>query len=264
VAWLSGQDDLLEAFAQGRDTYSEFASVVFGRTVTKGTREHPPSVEDVIARFLGKTSILGLGYSMGSIKFHATIKTQSRLQLGQAIEMDEVEAARIVGLYRSTYTKIASVWKLLNMGIEKLASGKGSMMFGPCKFEHQAVLLPSGLRLFYEGLEEKDTEKGKEWVFTYGKKPKRLYGGKLLENISQALAGAHVADVMRRMRRRGSEPHWRFAMQVHDELIYVVPDGLVDEFKELLVQEMSTPAEWGAGLPLAAEAGSGLSYGEAK
>ena len=66
LAWLAGQSDLVKQFADGEDVYSKFASLVFGREINK--KEHPQE------RFVGKTSILGLGYSTGAVKLQQTLK----------------------------------------------------------------------------------------------------------------------------------------------------------------------------------------------
>jgi hypothetical protein len=91
--------------------------------------------------------------------------------------------------------------------------------WGPVVIEHEAVLLPNGLRLFYHKLHY-DTER-QEWMFKYGKMPKKLYGGKLFENIVQALARIITMDAARRF-------GYPLAHQVHDDLVYVVKaeDGI--------------------------------------
>ena len=60
LAWLAKEYDLVQAFATGRDVYCEFASQIYGRTITK---------DDNLERYVGKTAILGLGYGMGHDKF---------------------------------------------------------------------------------------------------------------------------------------------------------------------------------------------------
>lgn len=250
VAWLCGQDDLVQAFANGEDVYSSFASDVFGYPVSKGT--HPNE------RFMGKTGILGLGFQVGGPKFQNTIEVQSQLQLGQKIAMSLEEAIRIVGVYRSKYDKISGTWPRLHQAINVLAAG-GSFSIGPCVFERGAVLLPSGLRLHYHDLRQVSGERGQQWVFNYGGEPKKLYGGKLLENIVQALARIVTMDAALRIRRR-----LELALQVHDELVYVVPDHMVIEVKRILHEEMCRRPTWAPELPLAAEVGVGKSYGEAK
>ena len=69
--------DLLEQFRQGRDVYSEFATRVYNRPITK---------ENKVERFVGKTSILGLGFGMGPPKFRATLaKDDIRIELTESV-----------------------------------------------------------------------------------------------------------------------------------------------------------------------------------
>lgn len=251
-AWLNGQDDLVAAFANGEDIYSSFAAEVFGYPVNK--KDNPNE------RFMGKTSILGLGFQVGGVKFQNTIEVQSFLQLGTKIEMSLPEAYRVVDLYRKKYTKISGSWKILqNEGIPVLAGNGGSFRIGPCVFEKAAVLLPNGLKLHYFDLNQEPGEMGPQWSFTFGGKPKKLYGGKLLENIVQALARIITMDAALRIQKR-----MPLGMQVHDELVYGVKTELVPEFKAIALEEMRRRPSWAPTLPLEAEAGVGSSYGEAK
>lgn len=248
VAVLAGQDDLTEAFSQGRDVYSEFASIVFGYPVTKANKAE---------RFVGKMCILGLGYGLGGATFKDRLKTASKDQLGTAIELTDIEAARYVNTYRGTYIKVPLAWRVLNYeGISALQRGH-KFSFGPCEFEREAILLPSGLRLYYHHLHQVDGE----WWFTYGGIPKKLYGGKLLENICQSLARVAVMEAGIRIRKRLGRS---FALQAHDELVFVVPDEAVEETKAVCLEEMSRRPAWLPNWPLAAEVGVGQSYGEAK
>jgi len=249
VAVLCGQQDLVDAFARGDDVYAGFATELFQTPVTKKT--HP------VERFIGKEGILSLGYGAGPPKFKVRVKVQSKNQMGTAIELTDEHAAQYVGTYRTKYYKVPKGWRHLNyVGIPALQSGS-KFEFGPCIFEKEAILLPSGLRLFYHHLHQ---EHG-EWMFTYGGATKRLYGGKLLENICQALARIVVMDAGLRIRRRINRS---IALQAHDELVYVVPDEAVEEVKGICLEEMSKPPLWLPEWPLAAEVGSGQSYGSAK
>lgn len=260
VAWLCNQDDLVEEFAQGVDVYSSFASKVFKKPINK--KEHPTE------RFIGKTAILGLGYGLGWQKFQRTIKLQSKAQTGKQIELTDQEAQDIVNTYRTSYNNIKSVWGSLNSKIDILAASAEDEMehseFKSVVFKPGKILLPSGLHLSYHDLHEEQTDKGKEWVYTYGGKPKRLYGGALLENITQALARIIVMDAARRLRPMLAKHDVQLALQVHDELVYVVPEDLAQVCKKLVLDEMCARPSWAKSLPLAAEADLGRSYGDAK
>jgi len=169
TAWLSGQWDLVEQFANGEDVYSLFAGDMYGVTVTKADKPR---------RLGGKISILGLGFQMGPPKFKDTWRIQSA-DAGMPTELDDLEASRVVNLYRSKFFHIRDTWAWWQRMIPGMANGSAAgTQFGPCVIEEQAILLPSGLRLHYEGLHYKENE----WWYTYAGKPKKTYGGKLLEN----------------------------------------------------------------------------------
>lgn len=255
-AWLGGEEELLQAFREERDIYSEFASEVFGYPVSKAMKKE---------RFVGKTSILGLGYGMGWPKFQTTIKVQSRAQIKEEIILSDPDAMRIVSTYRSRHSGIAASWAMLNSaGMNALVSG-GGFEIGPCVFEKERIRLPNNLFLHYHGLKF-DAEK-REWTYTYGGMPKRAYGPKLQENIVQALARICVMDAALAIEKRFAKEFDNplgLALQVHDELVYVVPDELVERCMEICAEEMCRPPSWAPDLPLSSECDVGPSYGDAK
>jgi hypothetical protein len=266
VAWFAGQEDLVAQFSKGEDVYSSFASYVFEKECSKKTP---------VERFIGKTAILGMGYGVGGEKFQNTVKVLSRLQLGKEVPLPDEEAHKIVRAYRNKYSKIPGCWRWLeNKAIPVLACGgddnfgttrlrspiEDGLECGPIQFYKGSIRLPSGLRLFYQELERT----GGGWIYTYAGRQKKLYGGALLENIIQALARIIVMDAGVRIQRRVARWGLELASQVHDELVYVVPESIAAPFKKLVLEEMTRRPEWAPNLPLAAEAGVGSSYGEAK
>lgn len=254
VAALCGQQDLVDQFAAGVDVYADFASHVFGKPVSK--KDNP------VERFIGKTGVLGLGFQCGPGKFQWMVEVQSKDQTGTAIILPDDEAERVVYAYRGRYPAIKSAWWELNStGIQALSTGAG-YAFGPCTFERGAILLPNGLRLFYHDLQNIDGE----WKFTYAGKPEKIYGGKLLENIVQALARIVVMEAGVRIQRRLSALNLRLALQVHDELVYVVPLEHEEAVRLIVAEEMARPVQWLPNLPLAVELSQRgtKSYGDAK
>jgi len=256
TAWLCGQLDLVEAFEQKRDVYSEFASEVFGYEVQRKRKDGDHAAHG----FVGKTGILGLGFGVGWAKFQRTVKLDSKKFTGVAIELPDEVASGIVATYRRKYAAIAATWKALdNVGIPVLARG-GTFTLGPCTFEKGAVNLPSGLQLKYHDLRHEDGE----WLYTYGYKTKKLYGAALLENIVQALARIVTMDAAVRIQKRIAAARLWLNLQAHDELVYLTPTKLVPTLKKILEVEMSKRPLWAPTLPLACEVGEGASYGDAK
>lgn len=265
VAWVSGQHDLLEAFADGRDVYSEFASEVYGRKVTKA---------DKVERFVGKTCILGLGYGMGAAKFKDT------LALGMAgikVDIDLDEAERIVRLYRNKNHAIARMWTRCGSALAAIYGGSEvalSEALPSLVTDKEAIKLPNKLSIRYPLLTQtlngycyagdarayKDAVKSR---VTGSELPldkfTRIYGGKVVENIVQALARIVVTEQMIKIGQR-----YKVVLQVHDELVIVCDEGEAEEAKAFMVDVMSTPPTWAPDLPVSCEADYAANYGECK
>ena len=243
LAHLAGQDDLVEAFRQGRDVYSEFASTVYGRTITKN---------DKLERFVGKTCILGLGYGMGAEKFQATLGLGMG---GIKVDIDMNEARRIVYLYRNKNHRIQALWQKSQSVLSDLIAGRAGNISSYVTYNKSGIQLPNGLAIQYPSLCSTNNE------FKYWSKPKwtYIYGGKVVENIVQALARIVVAEQMTAI---GRVHH--VAFQVHDEIIIYVRDEEATNAQQLIEKIMSTPPCWARDLPVACESGVGNNYGDAK
>lgn len=260
VAWLANEIELLHQFENNLDPYKIFAAKVFGIDVSAVTKEQ---------RFLGKTSILGLGFGLGWIKFKEQVRVKSLEALkltgqGQELILSDEESQHIVSTYRSTYLGIPALHKQLQNALPILAGGYGSYSIGPCVFEFERITLPSGLYLRYKNLRQVRAEMGYEWVYDYGDETKRIYGGALLENIVQALARIIVMDAAIRIEKLINPYGMGIALQVHDALCYVVPDTLAPFLGSVLHQEMHRRPSWAPDLPIAAEMHSGPNYGDCK
>lgn len=257
VAWLAGQDDLVQSFREGRDVYSEFASDVYGRTITKA---------DYTERFVGKTCILGLGYGMGAEKFRRTLALAK-------IEIDEVEAERIVRLYRTKYYKIVQLWQLCGNVLTLMVNGRAGVLADKLEFDNTGITLPNGLKITYPALRQNGS--GFEYINdarTYRKFLKdrvlgnkcddlpwtKIYGGKVTENIVQALAGIIVRGQMVKIGLSG----YFVAFQVHDENVCVVPTRGAEAAEAHIIQLMSEPPAWAPDLPVACESGRAENYGD--
>jgi DNA polymerase len=259
VAWLAGEKELLRQFELGLDPYKIFAAKVFQIDVSLVSAEQ---------RFLGKTSILGLGFGLGWIKFKHQVRVKSLEALkitgkGQELILHDQESLLIVNTYRGTYPGVPSLWKALNNAISILAGAPGSYRLGPCVFYKGKISLPNGLYLYYHNLRQ--TADG--WVYEHSGETRRLYGGALLENIVQALARCIVMDAEVRIASRLKAMGLGFiqlALQCHDALAYSVPDALVTSVRNIMQEEMNRRPAWAPDLPLACETKFGPNYGDAK
>jgi DNA polymerase len=105
------------------------------------------------------------------------------------------------------------------------------------------------------------THENDEWWYRFGNEWRKLFGGKLTENIVQALARIVVIDNMLTIRKElGLQP----VLQVHDELDYVVPEAHADEYAAAIGEIMAVPPTWAGGLPVAAVVNYGPPFGDCK
>ena len=240
VAWLSGQQDLVDAFERKEDVYKIMASAIYNKNEQE---------IDSNERFVGKTTILGAGYGMGHNKFGIQLKTFG-------VEIADEEAARIINVYRQTYPHIPRLWKEANSAIDALRQGKTTTV----GHQPQALsvtasgfLLPSGLHLNY-----KDLQEGEDG-YTYASRRGRIkiYGGKVVENVCQALARCVIGEQMLKISRK-----YKVALTVHDAVMAVVKEEEKDEAVAYVQECMTWRPLWAQTLPLACEIGVGKSYGE--
>lgn len=203
--------------------------------------------------------VLGLGYQTGWAKLQHTIKVGSRSQLGEAMIISDDEAKRIVRTYRAVNHRQPAMWDfLLHTAIPVLAGIIDPIQIGPIVVEKGSILLPNGLRLYFPNTRYEDDQ----WVYDYAGSTKKIYGGALLENIIQALARICTMDAAARIRKRTHKAAIWMTLQAHDELVYIVPDRLVEPVNGIMREEMDRRPWWAPDLPLASEGGVGPSYGQ--
>lgn len=241
AATVADERSLVNSFREGRDVYSEFGTRLYGRSITR---------EDKRERFLSKTAVLGLQYGMGSAKFISAARA-----LGD-IKVTPSESAKIVDTYRTVYPAIPRYWRALDEILERMVNG-GHGTFGCIEYSRFAIKLPNGMHLRYPNLEM--GEDG--YQYTYGGVIRNIWGGKLFENIIQALARNVV---MENMLRIYNELGLRPALQVHDELDYVVLLSEVESATARIRSIMTAPPHWMAALPVDVEIHAGPTFGDCK
>lgn len=257
LAWLAGQNDVTKQFANQEDVYSIFASKIYDKTITKA---------DPVARFVGKTCILGLGFGTGAVKLQHTLKTQPP---GADLPLEECES--IVKLYRETNDKIISLWKDGDRVLKDLVDWEYTDFAGnrvsrtPYYYgENECLLitekgirLPNGLYIQYPNLHLYTEEAKSYHQYKSRMGMKSIWGGALVENVVQAIARIIVGEQMIKINER-----YRPALTVHDAAVCVVPEDELEEAEKFIVNIMSTPPSWAEGLPIACEFSSGYSYGD--
>jgi DNA polymerase len=245
LAWLAGQNDLVEAFAEGKDVYKKMASAIYGKPEFEISKDE---------RFVGKTTILGAGYGMGAAKFQAQLQS-----MGVAVTLEE--ARRIIDIYRRTNDRVSALWRQAQNALVNMSRGDSAPMgrAGVLEVvpEETAIRLPSGLLLRYDDLRFTETEKGIEFHYQTRKGRTRIYGGKVIENVCQAIARCIIAEQMLRIGKR-----YKVVLTVHDAIAIVCRDIEVEEAKLYVEESMRWVPAWATGLPLNCEAGAGKSYGD--
>lgn len=272
AAWICGCTKLITEFANKLDPYSQLASDIFGYPVNRKLKLPDGNLKFPIEGFIGKTGILGLGYGAGKDKFDTMVVTSARkdgLDISQIYNRELGDKA--VDSYRKRYHEIPRGWRILDQAIQTYwLSGSATMKFGPVEISYGNVLLPSGLSLRYADPKcYFNHETGHtEFSYRYGKKRHLIYGAKLLENIVQALARIVVMNAALRIRDRGlhteNPKDYRFVLQAHDELVFIVKRIHLDSAKKIILEEMTRRPSWAKDAPIDAELGEGASYGEAK
>lgn len=240
IAWLAGETTTLEAFRDGKDLYCETASRMFGVPVDK----HGANAE---LRQKGKIAVLACGYQGGV----GALKSMGALRMGLA----ESELQPLVDAWRAANPSVVQLWADINAAAIETISTRQPTSVGALTFTVESgimfIRLPSGRRLAYVKPKLGENRFGGTSIthegITTGRKWGQLetYGGKLTENIVQAVARDLLTYAMHQVAEAGH----RIVMHVHDEIVVETATATVDEICKL----MSTAPDWAAGLPLEAD-----------
>jgi DNA polymerase len=254
VAWLAGCDKLVKAFREGRDVYSEFAWKFYGREITRA---------DTLERFTGKTAILSLGYGAGHVKFRHALYIGNG---GVSVALDMEEAVKLVDFYREEYAPIKQLWWRGNAALKRMINPRDVPDPGIPAIEigAECVYLPNGMAISYPDLKEEpdDGVWGRKTTYrgVFGG-PRKIYGAKFIENITQGLARIVVTDIMLHVDRdTGHRPF----MSTYDSHDYIVPESEARDFDAVLERAFAVAPTWAPDLPLASEGGWGRTLLEAE
>jgi len=270
LAWLAGQDDLTQGFANGEDVYSDFATELFGVIVRKPRKSDPKVLHDYyeIKRAFGKDAILGCGYGMGANKFYSRcLENDSLRPLFDSGQYDFNFINKLINTYRSKYTRITDFWTRVEKAFKWVIKYPHETITVPSDIEQAqndcsqltfwndggAVMLqlPSSrcLRYRHAALDSK-----KQLRYHWGS----LWGGSITENIVQAVARDLLGYWILECEKVGLH----IVLHVHDEVVSVVEEEIAEEsFDKMLAIVCSGPA-WSDGLPLGAEGCIGDYYGK--
>lgn len=250
LAWLAGEEAPLEIFRAGGDIYLHAASGIYRRPISKTDKQE---------RQIGKVAVLALGYQGGVGAFQAMARTYG-------VKVSDTEAEAIKLAWRNANPAIVKFWHaiekaamdaMLNAGRTTSAGCAGREIRFKLNGSFLWCRLPSGRVLCYPfpRVGETQTPWGPKDAVTHmvlnsvTRKWERepTYGGKLTENVVQAVARDLLVAAMFRLEDHG----YPLIFTVHDELVLEVPEdeGSLEEVEELA----AIAPDWAAGLPMAAE-----------
>lgn len=266
VAWVAGEQRLLDTFWADGDVYLDMASMIFGRTITK---------KDTTERNIGKVTVLGAGYSLSAAKF-ALYAANQGIDLAAA----GVSPEQCIEQFRASYPRIAGhqvgvldgkvmrrdgLWQHYHDAALEAVVKQTVIASNRCYFGFDAgclvIQLPSGRELVYRQARVEERvpaycallglpPRPKPTVIYNGPKGEAsLYGGKISENVVQAICRDLLADAMLRLEAAGLP----IVLHVHDEVVCEVLSSKAEETLQQMGKIMSTPPAWAAGFPVKVE-----------
>lgn len=215
-----------------------------------------PNNRFMIATDAGALIVHNCGYGMGAAKFQLALKAST-----PSVDISMDEARRIIDVYRKTNYAVTALWRQAQNALVALHQREEAQIgrFGIVKVLHEehGIQFPSGLVMHYDDLQMVEGEKGLEFSYRVRKGRTRIYGGKVVENVCQAVARCLIGEQMLRIAKR-----YKVVLTVHDAIACVVPDAEVDEAQRYVEESMRWVPEWATGLPLNCESGIGKNYGD--
>jgi len=291
LAWLADYDAMLGIFTDKGDPYAQFGAQMFG--IPGMSKDSHPAL-----RQSAKSALLGCGYGLGWASFAAQLLTgflgapptrydkAFAKQLGvsgeylnkflsweenlkkmqeiphncteQELVIHCVSAKKIIDKYRDAAQPVKTFWEICDAVIPRSLVSGTEYTHKCLTFNKERIILPSGLALRYPKLKGEPDPKGRmQW--SYGDDGKKLYGGKLTENIVQAVARCVMTDGMLRIQKR-----YPCVLTVHDEVVVLVPEREEADAKTWVLAQMVMEPKYMPGIPLAADIDSAKRYGDAK
>lgn len=250
IAWLAGEEWVLKVFRTHGKIYEATAAQMFGVPLEKIKKGNP----EYAYRAKGKVATLALGYQGGA----GALIQMGALRSG----LSEDELPDIVSRWRSSNPAIVYFWHALETAARAAVETGTATDVGRVRIAREqdaenaldflTVRLPSGRKLFYPAAHMGVNRYGKPSICYWGQGTKKwtvleTYGGKLAENITQAVARDCLFYAMENLEAAG----WRIVFDIHDEVVIEAPEDRAD--LAAVVDSMSLTPPWAEGLPLNAD-----------
>ena len=235
---LAGNQRVTDAFARHEDVYANLASDIYRYPVNKNDQ---PS-----ERFVGKVVELASGYGLSAKTLKVRLCTGAIG--GTALPTTDDQAQLYTNTYRNTHQPVVAYWRQADWILDILL-GKGQTDWGPMQVRDGFIFLPDGTSLDYSTIHTRTDKDGKleKWVLRRQGATK-IYGSKLVENVTQALAWLITKDAMRVLSKE-----MKLVLAPYDELVACVSDDRADAALARMVEVMSRVPPWAPGLPVEAE-----------
>lgn len=256
ISWLADEDWRLEVFRTHGKIYEASASQMFGVPLERIKKGNP----EYSLRQRGKVAELALGYQGG-------VPAMRQMDTGKLLaDLPDEEIKDIVDKWRNTNPKIRNLWYSFNDAAIRVIQNGGSLRVRCCTFTRECdcirgttcmtILLPSGRKLYYVEPSVGENRWGGPSITYMGVNDKNkwgrieTYGGKLVENVVQAIARDCLAQAIEHLEAAGLP----VVFHIHDEVVidtaaFDTNDAMLDK----VVKIMSTPIPWAEGLPLGAD-----------
>ena len=256
ISWLADEEWRLEVFRTHGKIYEASASQMFGVPLERIKKGNP----EYSLRQRGKVAELALGYQGG-------VPAMRQMDTGKLLaDLPDEEIKDIVDKWRNTNPKIRNLWYSFNDAAIRVIQNGGSLRVRCCTFTRECdcirgttcmtILLPSGRKLYYVQPSVGENRWGGPSITYMGVNDKNkwgrieTYGGKLVENVVQAIARDCLAQAVEHLEAAGLP----VVFHIHDEVVidtaaFDTNDAMLDK----VVKIMSTPIPWAEGLPLGAD-----------
>jgi hypothetical protein len=202
----------------------------------------------------GPVIVHNCGYGMGAVKFRAQLKTFGA-------EISEDESRHIIEVYRQTYPHIVALWRQAQVMLDALTKDMGAPLGKEGVLStvpsERAIKLPSGLLMRYEKLHPVQDNGRVQYQYKTRTGWKKIYGGKVIENVCQAIARCIIGEQMINIAKK-----YDVVLTVHDAIACIVKKEDIKEAQAYVEECMRWTHEWATGLPVNCESGEGESYGD--
>lgn len=263
ISWLADQEWRLEVFRTHGKIYEASASQMFGVPIERIKKGNP----EYSLRQRGKVAELALGYQGG-------VAAMRNMDTGHQLDsLSDDEIKDIVNRWRDTNPKIRDLWYAFDTAAVSVIQNGGSVNVRCCTVarEHDqtqgisylTIRLPSGRKLYYVNPGVGENRWGSPSITYMGLNDKNkwarveTYGGKLVENVVQAIARDCLAQAIEHLEAEG----FPVVFHVHDEVVIDIAPFADDKtMLNRVIQIMSTPIPWAPGLPLGADGWVGLFF----